>query len=140
MANREDHDQFGAALSALVALLRSDAEKDRPMDVVLRVTAAYFGGKIGAKVPDWLEPAVSSWHRSTAHSLTAGATIFEITRRKIDAWEAHCRTKQAEAREAGNESDVWFWAAASGFGPAIATGYISHLALDAQTPRGIPWI
>lgn len=140
MANREDHDQFGAALSALVALLRSDAEKDSPMDVVLRVTAAYLGGKIGAKVPDWLEPAVSSWHRKTAHSIVAGATIFEITRRKIDAWEDHCRTKQEEARAADNQADVWFWAAASGFAIAIAIGYVSHLVLDSQTPRGIPWI
>jgi membrane-bound metal-dependent hydrolase YbcI (DUF457 family) len=140
MANREDHDQFGAALSALVALLRSDAEKDGSMEVVLRVAAAYIGGKVGAKVPDWLEPAVSSWHRKTAHSIVAGAIVFEITRRRIDAWEEHCRAKQAEARLANNQADVCFWAAASGFGPAIATGYISHLVLDAQTPRGIPWV
>jgi hypothetical protein len=140
MADGKTHDQLGGALGALVALLRSDAEKDAPVDVVMRVLGGYLGGRVGAKIPDWLEPAVSSWHRKTAHSMVVGTTVFEITRRNISAWEDHCRAQQAEARALGNNADFLFWALASGFGPAVAAGHLSHIALDAQTPRGIPFI
>jgi hypothetical protein len=51
MASSEAHDQFGAALGALMAVFRSDATKDGPLDVALRVAGAYWGGKLGAKMP-----------------------------------------------------------------------------------------
>lgn len=140
MADGKTHDQFGGALGALLALLRSNAEKDAPMAVVMRMLGGYLGGRVGAKIPDWLEPAVSSWHRSTAHSVVVGATLFEVTRQNIDAWEEHCRAKQAEAQAGANQADVFFWALASGFGPAVVAGHLSHIALDAQTPRSIPLI
>jgi hypothetical protein len=140
MADGKTHDQVGGALGALVALIRSDAEKDAPMDVVMRMLGGYLGGRIGAKIPDWLEPAVSSWHRKTAHSVVVGATVFEVTRRKIAEWEDFCRAERAEAQTSGNKADFLFWSLASGFGPAVAAGHLSHIALDTQTPRGIPFI
>jgi|SRR5882724_6067963 len=140
MADGKTHDRLGGAVGALLALLRSDAEKDAPMDVLMRVLGGYWGGRVGARIPDWLEPAVSSWHRSTAHSVVVGATIFELARRKIAAWEDHCRAKQVDALTSGNTADWLFWSLASGFGPAVAAGHISHIALDARTPRGIPFI
>lgn len=32
----------------------------------------------------------------------------------------------------------FFWRAAAGFGNGLAAGYLSHLVLDAGTPRSIP--
>ena len=86
-------------------------------------------------------------------------------RRDPTGWQDHCR-KQAELcrmkRESLNmvphpsqpnlfvpaPSDQWqhllltieelFWHFVVGFANGIAAGYVSHLALDATTPRGIP--
>jgi hypothetical protein len=54
--------------------------------------------------------------------------------------EDHCRAKQADALKSRNTADWLLWSLASGIGPALAAGHISHIALDAQTPRGIPFL
>lgn len=141
MPNATEHDDGGTWIAGLIELLRAGSDPNiTATQLGVRVAAAMVGGKLGAKIPDWLEPAVHSWHRSHAHSITAAVGVFEVARRTADAWDQHCREKQDEARALGQKADEWFWVAAQGFAPAVASGYLSHLLLDAQTPRGIPWI
>ena len=123
-----------------------------------------MGGDIGALVADWLEPGTSSWHRSIAHSCAAGMGILSLGEVLAEA-ETYCR-QQAERKAeesrtlqmmpdlaqpnmfvpAPNSSlmQLWltvcelFWRALAGFANGLAAGYLSHLVLDAGTPRSIP--
>ena len=73
---------------------------------------------LGGIAPDGLEPAFCPWHRSLGHSVSVGAV------------------------SAGTIARTWN---ASGTGPGpnflllfFALGYLTHLVLDAGTPRGLP--
>ncbi len=73
---------------------------------------------LGSVSPDVLEPAVHSWHRGPCHSVTVGGAAARL------AWAP--------------------WTV--GGGPDLGTlllgffalGYLSHLAMDACTPRSVP--
>lgn len=115
-------------------------------------------------LPDVLEPALSSWHRNVAHSCTAGAAIV-YSKDALLQFEKFCR-EQADLCALQHKTlqmrpDPWqpnvfvpapadpfmllslkiaemFWRFLAGFANGLAAGYISHLALDAVTPRSIP--
>lgn len=89
------------------------------------------------------------WHRSTAHSLAAGAGIAGKGFDFAQKWVSHCRKKSGEHTRLQRESNeplmqvlhgviAWLWAILAGVAPGIVAGYLSHLALDACTPRSIP--
>jgi inner membrane protein len=73
---------------------------------------------LGSVSPDILEPAVHPWHRGPCHSMTAGSGAARL------AWTP--------------------WTGDSNFDLAtlllgfFALGYLSHLMMDACTPRGVP--
>lgn len=79
------------------------------------------GGIVGAKLPDILEPAIHSHHRAFFHSLVMAGGI---------AWAI----QKILSRSRETPGQRLFRAAVLG----IAVGYVSHLALDALTPRGLP--
>jgi hypothetical protein len=111
--------------------------------------------------------AFSSWHRSAAHSWTAGAAIV-YSKDALLRFEKFCR-EQAHAcaeelktlQTLQMKPDPWqpnlfvpapadpllllslkiaemVWRFLAGFENGLAAGYMSHLALDAVTPRSIP--
>jgi membrane-bound metal-dependent hydrolase YbcI (DUF457 family) len=116
---------------------------------VLELCGGLLGGYVGGKLPDWLEPAYCSWHREFAHSVTAGVSVFELGRRFVCSWEDWCRQRanEIEFRRAqlppGSPQAYLFGLAElflrmlAGFLAGLVAGYVSHLALDAGTPRGI---
>src|SRR5258708_1931611 len=73
---------------------------------------------LGSMIPDGLEPAINPCHRAIAHSLCAGAFGVQTI---ADAWQ-----------ETETPSVAGFFL---GF---LALGYLSHLVLDGQTPKGLP--
>jgi hypothetical protein len=127
-----------------------------------------LGGGVGAwstgNLPDIFEPAISSWHRSTFHSVAAGGVIVSQTP-NLSAFTNFCR-EQAEQCKANpkrifmlplgegvffpielNDSlsgvlskiEELLWIFLAGFANGAAAGYISHLALDGLTgKRSIP--
>jgi membrane-bound metal-dependent hydrolase YbcI (DUF457 family) len=108
-----------------------------------------IGGALGAQIPDLLEPALHSWHRSTAHSFAAGASIAAAGFDVAQKWVGYCRRKAGEHRRRQSQSNdafmqllhgfwAWMWTLLAGMGPGMVAGYLSHLALDACTPRSIP--
>lgn len=147
MANHRTHLRAGAISGAIAAAYCGRAES--PAQMISETLGGAIGGALGAQVPDLLEPALHSWHRSTAHSATAGvavtATGFDIAQQ----WLSYCRRKALEHSRLQRESNepimqvlhsvmAWLWATLAGVAPGIVAGYLSHLALDACTPRSIP--
>jgi hypothetical protein len=162
MANRRTHRRVGRVAGAVYAANR--AKTQTVAQCITESIGGTMGGDIGALVADWLEPGTSSWHRSTAHSCAAGMGILSLGEVLAEA-ETYCR-QQAERKAeesrtlqmipdlaqpnmfvpAPNSSlrQLWFtvcelfWRALAGFANGLAAGYLSHLVLDAGTPRSIP--
>jgi hypothetical protein len=107
------------------------------------------GGAAGGLLPDLIEPAIHSWHRSTAHGAAAATALGITATRAVPHWPDLCRTNAARhdalhARATDLLSSAWhafmafLWRFFSGFAAGLPAGYLSHLAMDARTPRCIP--
>lgn len=115
---RGAHVCVGLAAGALVELLHCYVA-DHPV-VFRNLMLAGCSGAICAALPDVLEPALHPNHRSFFHS-------------EAVAVGASCSLGTLVAKAATTD---WVGATARG---ALA-GYLSHLALDATTPKGLPAI
>jgi hypothetical protein len=163
MPNRETHASVG--LVSGMGYAAFEAKGQPTLNVVAEMAGGALGGYWGGQLPDWVEPALHSWHRSIAHSGVVGATVTVHARSTFISWQEHCR-KQAESCRVKREAipmvphpsqpnlfvpaqgqgwqhflltiEEWFWHVAAGFANGFAAGYVSHLALDAFTPRSIP--
>jgi hypothetical protein len=162
MANRRTHKRVGRVAGAVYAAHRAKDQKAGRF--ITETIGGAIGGDIGAMAADWLEPAVSSQHRSTAHSCAAGGVVLSLGDTLAQA-EIFCRAQaERKAMQRGALemvphptlqnvfipapgsvlTNLWllacelFWCAVAGFVNGLAAGYISHLVLDAGTPRSIP--
>jgi membrane-bound metal-dependent hydrolase YbcI (DUF457 family) len=118
MPNAAQHVEYGA-LAGAVAYIGMSLYYERPFDIgelLLSVGAS----TLAACVPDALEPACHPGHRKFIHSLSAAALAGKVT-------YEHCKPENKKLEE------LHRILLASGF-----AGYISHLAADACTPRGLP--
>jgi hypothetical protein len=137
MSSKREHDAYGIAAGALAAVLHRalTGKKLTLVDVIAAGVGGGIGGLVGSCVPDVIEPATSSWHRSTAHSVAAtGAVAY--------AGVAHVAPLAARLHGAADAApDPLFRALARvGAGAVVGApaGYVSHTVADAQTARGIP--
>jgi hypothetical protein len=155
MPDGKTHKLVGAGTGAVYASSR--AKEQTVTNWCAEVAGGAFGGYVGGALPDVLEPALSPWHRNTAHSGNVLGGIIGI-RKALEAVEFVCRenAEKAEAILMEQQGEVWvpvvtdpisqliaklvelFWRVAAGFVNGVAAGYASHLALDAMTPRSIP--
>jgi len=148
--NGKTHRAVGAVSGFAVTLARSDGQEKWKR--LAEGVGGALGGYLGACAPDVLEPAVHSWHRNGCHSVSAGAAVVVGARKAVGAWEAKCREMAARCetkRHAAGVNDLQrllyliaevALRIAAGLLSGAATGYVSHLVLDAVTPRGIPLI
>ena len=116
--NRRTHMVVGGGAGLVTYLLMKQAFNEEPTlkGALLWATV----GALAAAVPDGLEPAVSSHHRGTFHSVTITVSLSYLLYRAI---------------KYGNiEKDLKLL-----FG-VLGSGYGSHLVLDSFTPRGLPLI
>ncbi len=92
---------------------------------------------------------MSSWHRSLAHSYALVVVGFATVPDRVFRWQEYCRVQAAfhdrmsqasleEWRRAWHALCAFLWRVAGGFMVGVAVGYLSHLALDQATPRGLP--
>jgi inner membrane protein len=116
MPNAKEHVIFAAGVG-LVGYAAYCAFLDRKFDIgeALLATGTCV---LGSLVPDAVEPALHPCHRSVAHSVGAGALSV---RTMSEAW-----------RNTKVPADLDFLL---GF---LLLGYVSHLVLDARTPKGLP--
>src|SRR6266480_2562998 len=73
MACYETHKYLGMA--AGMGYSAFQAKEQTPLNLIAEMTGGTLGGRIGGTLPDKLEPAISSWHRSIAHSGTTAAAV-----------------------------------------------------------------
>ena len=73
---------------------------------------------LGSLCPDALEPAIHSWHRGPCHSVAVGGAAGHVAATPL----------------LGSEPPALEVLLVSFF----ALGYLSHLAMDARTPRCLP--
>jgi hypothetical protein len=146
---RPAHRKVGTVVGAAAALLSTDDTQELWKRIAEGLGGA-IGGNVGARMPDWIEPALHSWHRDVGHSCTTIDAIVKLTPKVIGSWERYCRRKAREAAKKKLAAEAvrqpsWcfllgemYWTVATGFLRGLATGYVSHLVLDGATPRGIP--
>ena len=161
MPNRRIHRRAGRIAGAVYAGHRA---KGQPvLHLAVETVAGLHGGELGALLADVLEPGRSSWHRGIAHSCAAGVGILSLGDTLVRI-ETFCRQRAEQKATERRTLDMipagepnafvpapnnpltqlflligeFFWRAAAGFLNGMAAGYLSHLALDAGTPRSIP--
>ncbi|MGC9985515.1 MAG: metal-dependent hydrolase [Polyangia bacterium] len=146
--NGKTHKTVGVVAGAATAVVRSGGQ--RTLRRAVEAVGGGLGGYVGAALPDLLEPAISPRHRGVGHSFTAGTGIVAAAAKHATTWERSCRSK-ADALLArtddpntdGVERFMCLLGAvllllAAGLLSGFAAGYVSHLALDATTPRSLP--
>lgn len=116
MANHNEHIIAGALSSLPLILQENEVEGGHNLWLAL---AGAFGGKL----PDLFEPATSPNHRKFLHSLCFLAGVCYGVKRIYD-WQPEDLLGKI----------VKYALLACGI------GYISHLALDARTPKSLPLI
>jgi hypothetical protein len=147
MPNRSEHAFIGSLLGGAVA-----GHKAVDLSETARATeilGGLFGGWVGGMTPDLIEPATSPNHRDVAHGVITG---LALSLAKISALQADCRkqavfhTNCALSLSLGSlertraECCAMVWLFASGALAGFTAGYLSHLALDSLTAKGIPFL
>ncbi len=150
MPDERTHKYVGLGAGAAYACYR--AKEQSPPNWLIEVAGGAVGGYLGGLLPDILEPAISSWHRDMAHSVIGGGAIIAL-KDSLTASERACRENAEKCRvipmepqrnifvpvsqQPLNPTEL-FWRFLAGFLNGLAAGYVSHLVLDATTPRSIP--
>jgi len=119
------------------------------LEVIVESMAGIAAGALGAKFPDWAEPATSSWHRGPVHSVGTGIWSLGIGIAGIMELQSFCDQRIANLRYCRALAqtpeaiqwytlEIFFWLAVVASLKGLLAGYLSHLALDATTPRSVP--
>lgn len=147
MSNGKTHRKVGVAAGAGLAAARSI---HLPLSSCTTETlGGAFGGWLGAKVPDVIDPPTHPGHRSIGHGLLPVGLAGYATWQHLPGWQTNLRMKADHHRSASlYAASPWerfmhwlmeqVFRLASGVLAGIVGGYASHLALDAFTPAGLP--
>jgi hypothetical protein len=125
--------------------------RECPLDAAaVRIAAAIFATRIGGALPDIIEPANSSWHRGTAHSLAVGGGLtwaaLQHLPRAIAGLDEAARQLRRErlALVPGDPNgssmllEEMALHAVTAVVAGLVLGYVLHLAADGCTSRGLP--
>src|SRR5260370_25371233 len=116
MPNAKEHIVFAAGIGfAGYALYCACFDRQFKFGEALLATGSCVLGSLG---PDGFEPALHPCHRSVAHSVAAGAASLHT----------FVNTDWVTKADPGMNFVLAF----------VALGYLSHLLLDGQTPKGLP--
>lgn len=148
MSKRQRHVRVGTLTGYGFAAYR--AREQEPLNMLLEAIGGGVGGYVGSRLPDIIEPASWPGHRQFAHSVTAGSSIAYYLYRLLEEWEEYFRSQAKYYNEKKSEEDgywfqkllyavleIFFRIVAGSLG-GLGAGYVSHLALDGRTPKGLP--
>lgn len=147
MAGYKTHKVVGGFVGASTSFMY--ARNQPPMLAFAETLGGWFAGQYAGTWADIAEPAISSHHRDFCHALAPTACGATFVFRQVDAAHAFLRSQaQLYFQQAANTNDgieqfVNIVASllihvAAGMVPAIPASYVSHIALDAVTPRSVP--
>jgi hypothetical protein len=120
-----------------------------PLHLLLEAIGGLLGGRIGAKMPDIIDPPTSPNHRSIGHGVVPVVAGTAVAVRGLDRAQPKLRQRAdrhaaARAQSSNRIAQLLHllaeWACRIGAGvlAGIIAGYGSHIALDAFTPAGLP--
>jgi hypothetical protein len=134
MRNAE-HLKYSAGVGALAAIVdvMADGKPLSLLDLVCAGVGGAAGGAATAGLPDLIEPAVSSHHRGSAHSIAATGGVSSLGIGPIRRMAVSVR---AGAPVVGGDRAVRYLV--GGVLVGAPAGFVAHNIADAQTPRGIP--
>lgn len=147
MPNRETHVPVGAVCGGALAYYRSEGQL--PVDRLLEAFGGLLAGGAGARLADLIDVPASPRHRSYAHSVVGGVVIAAKARTILVSWESRLRRRLREVRVRRVDATTgWdkvyltivevLLQIAVGFVAGLIGGHLSHLALDAFMPAGLP--
>ncbi|MEJ6531816.1 metal-dependent hydrolase [Pseudoalteromonas lipolytica] len=120
MANGKTHSIAGTVVGLAVPLLDKDTIKDNPELLIAGPVIGNFFGKL----PDIIEPAFKNPnHRQFFHSMVVIAAVSYGIKKAYD-WQPKDKFEKL----------------IRGILLCTGAGYLSHLALDAITPRSLPFV
>ena len=139
------------AIPAGVALSLVQTEGQPVFGRIVEAAGAGCAASLATRLPDWWDPPDGSYHRSWAHSFSlavagtaaAGASLSDLQRdlRLRVVWHAQAAQLSADPLvRFWHTLCEWFYRFLSGCLLGLVVGYGSHLALDAFTPRSLPFI
>jgi membrane-bound metal-dependent hydrolase YbcI (DUF457 family) len=148
--NRAEHIAGGMPVAVASAAIAA-RNQPPPYFVVESVVGGTLGGMLGIILPDIFEPATTPNHRGVAHAVVPMAAVGVALWKIAGNWQDRLRTKADEFKwRAANEPNDFLrfvysiaefvLRALSGAIAGVIGGYASHLALDAMTPAGLPWL
>lgn len=152
MSCRKEHDAYGgvAGVVATLAFALTRPTRVEPVDLAAQLVGGYLSGRhLGSPLPDVFEPATSSHHRSTMHSVAVtglvaygGATqVVEVAETLRRSAEEHAALAQSQPEQANQHQLLRLLKnVAAGAAIGVPAGYISHNLADSWTPRSIPLI
>jgi hypothetical protein len=147
MPGFDTHETVGGFVGGTAALWCSQGQP--PLLALAETLGGVLAGRAAGVWPDAFEPATSSYHRDTCHALAPAAYGATVVFGQVESVQGSLRA-QAQAcfklAAATNDGNQRFIIVLTGFAlhalagavPAVPASYISHIALDACTPRGVP--
>lgn len=118
MSSGANH-RFGSTVA--VGIVAAIIDYNRNGKLTWRTPAAAGLALATATLPDLIEPATSPHHRQFFHSLAVAGLLAEGMRR-VHEWEVE------------NDGDLFLKDTLM----VIGASYLSHLAMDSTTPKGLP--
>jgi LexA-binding, inner membrane-associated putative hydrolase len=133
MANRKTHVAVGVAAGFAVTVFNMNRCDERGnLQTLLKLLGGALGGYLGGMLPDRLEPPTNPRHRAGLHSKEMACSLIATT---TGLWQ-FAQDLELQAIE----EDSALKMLASGALVGVISGYLTHLALDARTPAGLPGI
>ena len=127
MANSKEHSDVGELIGLGLGIASYFVKQNNTpnsefnlLELAGYAAGGYGLGHIASKLPDIIEPATHPNHRKTFHSLVAASAVTWGTIKLVTDTDMNHETKTVAA--------------------VAGAAYLSHLAMDADTPKGLPII
>ncbi len=142
--NRNVHTPAGVVLAAVQVLTEADPAALPPAELAGRLV----GGALGSRLPDVIDPPTHPGHRGVGHAVVpaviAALLILRYAPGLQDTLRSEVNAVRARAEQLPEDARWPYQLSAAalefvlGLSTGLPVGYVSHLALDATTPAGLP--
>ena len=144
MANKKTHVTVGAITAGVVATKKLDCYKTGTEKISFLI-GSLGGGYVGGRLPDLIDPPTSPNHRAGAHSLLILLSLAKVSYDDLISgkYSPEDIVDKFLPIDRENEDDLLFLifrSALKGFIAGLIPGYLSHLALDMTTKKGLPLV